>query len=447
MSSRKRNKAALNPEALGRTLDRLLAPARADAILLAYSGGADSTVLLHLLTRLRNHRDFSLHAVHFDHGLSSASDSWVQHCSRMCAQLGVPLHTESLDVCDEGKGMEAAARAARYAALERELASGEVLLTAHHRDDQAETLLLRLARGAGTRGLAGLLPVRRFAAGQLARPLLEYSREEILDYARTHGLEWVEDESNEDRSFDRNYLRHEILPALRGRWPGIDRVLARTAGLLADERVLLEERAREDWDHCAVGDELSVSACTGLSDARLRNLLVHWLSSMPPAMRHIDELVGQIREPSATRHAAIGWSGGEVRRYRDRLLLHRSLSQVESFSYSWDPDEELEIPGLGIVLRSQRVQGRGLALARLRAPLTVRGRVGGERYRLPGQAFSRPLKKLLQESGIPPWQRPRLPLLFVGEDLAAIGDRWVCAPFAAGPHESGLTLHIEAISP
>ncbi len=412
-------------------------------MVLAFSGGLDSTVLLHLSAALRARRGLALRAVHFDHGLSPDSGSWTEHCARVCADLNVPLRVESLRLPVEGKGLEAAARSARYAALERELAPGEVLLTAHHRDDQAETLLLRLVRGSGSRGLAGLQPVRDFAAGWLVRPLLEYSRAEMLGYARDHGLTWVEDESNADTRFDRNYLRHELLPLLRARWPGVDKVLARTAGLLASDRELLEERAREDWQACADGDDLSVSACARLSDPRLRNLLVHWLAATPPAAQHVDELVRQIREPSSTSRAQLRWPGAEVRRYRDRLQLRQPELAPAPYTYAWNPAQDLTIPDLGIVLRSRRQQGGGLALSRLGAMLEVRGREGGERYRLPGQAHSRSLKKLLQESGIPPWERSRLPLIFIGGELAAIADRWVCAPFAARPNEAGLTVQIE----
>lgn len=441
MSSRKKTR-VLNIDSLAAELDRLPGPPPR-ALVLAYSGGLDSTVLLHLLAGLRDRRGLPLRAVHFDHGISPDSRAWAQHCVGVCDDLSVPLKVERLDILLDGQGLEAAARSARYAFLEQDLGADELLLTAHHRDDQTETLLLRLFRGAGGRGLAGLLPVRDFSRGRLARPLLGFTRAKIRAYADAHGLQWVDDASNGDTAMDRNHVRHELLPALRSRWPGVDAVLARTAGLLADQRVLLEERAREDWQLCQRGDDLGLSACSNLSDPRLRNLLAHWLAGESPSMQHIEEIVHQIRHPSATARAVVHWPGGEVRRYRDRLQRKHVPGDGAAFDYLWDPSEPLEIHAAGIVLHSRAVRGAGLARERLAGPLRVRNRQGGERCRLPGQTQSRPVKKLLQEAGIPPWERQRLPLLYVGEDLAAIGDRWVCAPYAARSGEPGFALRIE----
>jgi tRNA(Ile)-lysidine synthase len=441
VSSRKKTR-VLSIDVLAAELDRLPGPPPR-ALVLAFSGGLDSTVLLHLLAGLRDRHDLRLRAVHFDHGISPDSRAWAQYCVGACDELGVPLAVERLDIRVDGQGLEAAARSARYAFLEQDLGVDELLLTAHHRDDQAETLLLRLFRGAGTRGLAGLLPVRDFSRGRLARPLLGFTRAAIRAYADAHGLQWVDDASNGDTAIDRNHVRHELLPALRSRWPGVDTVLARTAGLLADQRELLEERARDDWQLCQRGDDLGLSACSELSDPRLRNLLVHWLAGESPSMGHIEQIVHQIRHPSATARAVVRWPGGEVRRYRDRLQRKRVLGEGAAFEYLWDPSEPLEIQAAGIVLHSRAVFGAGLAREWLVGALRVRNRQGGERCRLPGQTHSRPVKKLLQEAGIPPWERQRLPLLYIGEDLAAIGDRWVCAPYAAGAGEPGFALRIE----
>jgi tRNA(Ile)-lysidine synthase len=441
VSSRKKTRVP-GIESLAAELDRLPGPFPR-AVLLAFSGGLDSTVLLHLLAGLREHREIRVRAVHFDHGISPHSQSWARHCVRVCDELGIPLQVERLHLRPDGQGLEAAARSARYAFLENELEVDELLLTAHHRDDQSETLLLRLFRGAGGRGLAGLLPVRDFSCGRIARPLLRFTRAGIHAYGTEHALRWVDDDSNVDTRFDRNHVRHAVLPALRSRWPGVDAVLARTAGLLADQRLLLEERAREDWQLCRKGDDLVRSACARLSDPRLRNLLVHWLVDDPPSMHHIEEIVHQVRHPSGTGRAIVRWPGGEVRRYRDLLQRGRTPANPAPFEFLWDPTGPLEIPAAGIILHSRAVLGAGLARDRLPAGLWVRNRQGGERYRLPGQSHSRPVKKLLQEAGIPPWERERLPFFFVGEELAAIGDRWICAPYAARAGEPGFALRIE----
>ncbi len=431
--------AALIPDAGERTLK------------LAYSGGLDSHVLLHLLAQWCQENNTQFTAIHVDHCLSPHSREWSQHCVDICTQLDVSLVVEQVSVHVDGKGLEDAAREARYQALEKHMSPNDVLITAHHRDDQVETVLLQLVRGTGAHGLAGMAVKRNFANGFHIRPLLEISRNQITDYAHQHHLQWVDDDTNADTALGRNYMRHEIVPVLRVRWPGVEKVIARSAGHAAAAVELLEEIAEQDRQQCGLADDgLSLQACDTLSEPRLRNLLRYWVRRSGlslPATRHINEIARQIRRPSTTSHAIITWPGGVCYRYRDRLLLSsQPASEEYQYDIEWDPAESVVITPLGIKVSANSVMGQGLALARLgNATLHLRHRHGGETLQLSGRAHHHKLKKLFQEAGVPPWERRKLPLLYVDGELAAVGDRWVVENFAAAPNEPGLAMKISHI--
>lgn len=453
------NTAALknsSPEFDARVLARILqeqlgVPAGA-GLRLAFSGGMDSLVLLHALAAIKDRYRWELRAVHVDHGLHPDSAAWARDCRRRCEELGVPCHVEAVQVRSRsGEGMEAAARRARYACLDRYLEPGQFLLTAHHRRDQAETLLLHLLRGTGLPGLAAMGRDTPFGRGRLLRPLLQVDRAALRAYARRHGLRWLEDPGNADTRIARNYLRHRVLPPLRQRWPELDRQLARFAENAADAVHILDQVAAADLAACRTeaGDPLSVVHLAQLEDERLRNLLRYWIRQagfLPPARRHLQQLVHMVRTPTRTRHGLLRWPGAEVRRYRDRLFLMAPLAPVAAdWALSWEPPAALNLPGTGLVLSARPSVGEGLALSRLDGRrLCVRPRLGGERLRLPGRAHRQKLKKLLQEQGVPPWERRRLPLIYAGEELVAVGDRWVCQPWAARGGEPGLKLCLHA---
>lgn len=450
--STKKNPESLSTEWLRDQLATLLPDSEAKHLKLAYSGGVDSHVLLHLLAALRTDSPWQLDAIHVDHGLSPQSREWSQHCAAICESLGVPLVIEQVNVEAGNKGLEDAAREARYRALAKHVSSDDVLLTAHHRDDQVETVLLHLVRGTGAHGLAGMAPRRKFAGGIHIRPMLEVSRHAIGEYAKSRQLQWVDDTSNEDTSLSRNYMRHEIVPKLRAHWPGVEQVIGRSAGHAAAAVELLQQIADEDWQRCGQTSEmsLSLSACDQLSDVRLRNLLRYWVRQSGlalPATCHIDEIVRQIRQPSSTGHAIIHWPGANCCRYRDRLMLQPVLRTIEQdYDVRWDTSRPLAIDSLGIEFSATRTTGRGLAVARLKGgTVHLRNRRGGEELQPVGRAHHHKLKKLFQEAGIPPWQRDQLPLVYVNADLAAVGDRWVSQEFAAKENEAGLELKISKL--
>lgn len=384
--------------------------------LLAYSGGADSTALLHLAVEQALP---GLRAVHVHHGLQGAADDWAAHCQQVCAGLGVPLEVLRVQVAaDDPAGPESAARSARYAALRSRLPSGGLLLTAHHRDDQAETVLLRLLRGSGVDGLAAIRSFTRFDPGWLWRPLLAVPGAALRDYLRERGIDWIEDPHNRSPRYARSWLRQELIPRLRLRWPEAEQQLAATAARCAEAAELLAELAAEGLPAVQREDGgLSVSGLLALSPARRHLLLRHWLEHLGlPAtydetLRHLDREVLAVR-PDA--EPLLAWPGGEFRRYRDGLYASARLPPLpEDYALEWDGLSELRLPaGCG------RLETGGPLRATVRLPR------GGERLRLAGEAHHRSLRALAQREGLPPWVRQRLALIYVDGELQSIAGRW-----------------------
>lgn len=419
---------------------------------LAYSGGIDSHALLHALVHLRADADWQLSVVHVDHGLSPNSGAWARHCQSVCHELNVPCVVERVNVEVQGQGQEAAAREARYRVLAKHIGPGDMLLTAHQRDDQAETVLLHLLRGTGVHGLGGMRQRRPFARGSLLRPWLEISRKTIDQYAHDNHLDWIEDDSNRDQNLRRNFLRHEILPRLRTRWPGADTVLARSAGHAAQASALLDEIARSDQVKCQSreGDGLDISSCQKLDEARLTNLLRYVIRQAGltlPTSKQLEPIVEHVLFPTSSGTARVSWPGGEYRRYRNQLFFVTQDDMASpDFQIDWQPPAPVAIGPLGIELTVEPVLGQGLTAARLQTgQVQLRNRRGGERLRLAKRAHRHKLKKLFQAAGVAPWERSRLPLIYVDNELAAVGDRWISASFTAAPREPGLRVRIRRL--
>ena len=323
-------------------------------------------------------------------------------------------------------GIEAAARRARYGVFTGLLGVGEILLTAHHRDDQVETLMLRLLRGAGPRGLAGIEPRRPFGRGWLIRPLLDVGRSEIETYAREQQLAWIEDPANTDTTFDRNFLRHRVLPVLRERWPGLGETIPRAARLSGEAARLLDELAELDLDTAGAADAISVDALRSLSPARQRNLVRHWLRChgvAPPAEARLRDGLRQLLAAGADRMPMVAWDGVQIRRYRDRLYLlmsdpdpsHAPLPNVRD----WNGRGRID---LGPLRGGLRFVGSDAADVDVPLDWVVRFRVGGERLAMGGR--HKTVKNFFQERGVVPWMRGHVPLLYRADSLVAIGDLW-----------------------
>lgn len=409
--------------------------ARGARVWLAYSGGLDSTALLHALARLK----LPLRAVHVHHGLQTAADAWARRCRAQCRALGVPLRVLRVDIADnDPAGPEAAARAARYAALRAVLRAGDVLVTAHHQDDQAETLLLRLLRGSGVAGLAAMRELMSFAPGQLWRPLLHTPRATIRAYAAAQGLAWIDDPHNVDPRYARSWLRAEILPRLTQRWPQAAESLARAAQHAREATELLDMLAADDLRaQVETGDAaLSVSQLLALPAARRNNLLRYWLAQQgrePPSTQQLARLVREVLRARADTQPLLRVGDYELRRYRDRLHAMAPLPPPPKIELAWNGAVSLSLPpGCGTLVSSAR---RGLTQG-----LTVRFAHGGERLRPVGDAHTRTLKQLFQSGGVPPWQRVRMPLIYRGDQLLSVADRWLDADWAAELKRRRLTV-------
>jgi len=443
-----------SPQHLRRQLLALTGFRPGARILCAFSGGLDSQVLLHALTHIRADLGLVLRAVHVNHGLQPAADEWAARCRDQCRQWDVECAIETLRIqCGPRQSLEEVARSARYRALAKRLDPGEYLITAHHQDDQAETVLLMLLRGSGLPGLAAMPRLTPFARGLLLRPLLDWSRDALARYAIEQGLSWIEDPSNQDPRHVRNRLRQDILPRLQRIQPGASRALARSARHLAAAQSVLDEIAGVDLAGCAAAYDgllepattvLSVSALNSLNPPRRDNLVRHWCRSAglaAPSTRLLEQIHHDLLGPDPSGMAVLRWGGAELRRYRDQLALFGASFPEFVEDRWWDARKQLDLPQLSLRLAVESAHGRGIALARLDEGLWLRPRRGGESCRLPGRAGRHALKKLFQERGIPPWERARLPLLYVGDELAGVAGLWTCEPFAAARDEPGLLIH------
>lgn len=389
----------------------------------AFSGGLDSTVLLQMLARLSaRERLPPISAIHVHHGLQSVADDWPAHCRSVCERLGVELQVVHVQV-EPGPSLESAAREARYAAFSERLNPAEVLLVAQHRDDQAETLLFRLLRGAGVRGLAGMPAARALGGGWLVRPLLTTGRDELDACARELGLVWIDDPSNQCTDHARNYLRHQVMPVLHQRWPRASSSMARAAAHLGEAQHLLGELAEIDLRQAQTEGNhpwlalpsLSLPSLKALSLARQRNALRHWLANWT-TLPDSDHWAGWEVLRDAATDAAPVWrlAAGELHRADERIwwLSGPWLVTPEAMVDWLRPYSDLELPGNGS-LRLTSAVGEG--------SLQVRYRRGGESLKLPGRG-KRDLKRLLNEARVPGFVRSRLPLLYSDGELIAVAN-------------------------
>ncbi len=377
--------------------------------------------------------------MHVHHGLSPNADAWAGFCATLCQEWGVAFTLARVQLePGDPRGIEAAARAARYRVYEAQVCDDLVL--AHHQDDQAETVLLQLLRGAGVKGLAAMPPIRELGAKRLLRPLLGRSRSELLAHARAQGLGYVEDESNAVPGHARNYLRHRVLPAIEPRFPAYRKTLARAAQHFADCARLLDELAREDVARAAVGEALSVAALAALGRPRARNLLRHSLArrglEAPPA-DWLDEALDQLLGARADAAVRVGRGGWSLVRYRDAVTLIETRPVPGEGVWPWRGEALLELAGAG-TLEFRPARGEGVSRARLAGgEVAVRLPQGGERLRPDCRRPRRALRKLLQEAAVPPWERRALPLLYCGDDLAWVAGVGVDCAYQAGPDEPG----------
>jgi tRNA(Ile)-lysidine synthase len=422
-------------------------PAAASGLVVALSGGADSASLLAAAAALGgSFRALPLRAVHVDHGLQPAHAQFREACESLCRHLGVALKIVRISVnALTGESLEAAARDARYAVLEAQLEPHECLVTAHHRRDQAETLLLQALRGAGVKGLSAMPACRSFGAGWHVRPVLDVPQSELTQFGAAVATHCSIDPMNDDLRFDRAYLRRLVWPVILQRWPGADTALSRAAGHMAEAEQLLDAAGTTDLSRLRDGDALFVPGLRALAPARRLNAVRHWLSELgaelPPTAR-IVEALRQVFEAEADQLPAVVWGEFALRRYRDRLFLTEANP----------PQLPDELPlgaavgaqvDLGPKLGSLKLvaQAGGLAAERLPPLLAVRRRGGGETLRPARGAKTQSVQHLCQSLGVLPWMRDALPLVFAGEELIAVADLWADARWCAAVDAPGLGVH------
>jgi len=437
-SSSSKKKSELNADYLIQQLSKYAQQHKIKTWCLAYSGGVDSQVLLHLLhlTQLK------VSAVYIDHCLQAQSADWAEHCRQQCEVLKIPFQVIRVDGrATQGESPEAAARAARYGALKSLIQTDSCLLTAQHQDDQTETVLLQLLRGAGAAGLAGMPDIAKFGEGWHARPLLDISQKNILNYAQTNQLSWVEDPTNQHVNIDRNYLRHSVIPDVIERWPALNKTLSVFAQQQAENADLLNQLAQQDLELvlCDEQSVLEINQLNKMADARLRNVLRYWFKTIKsplPSRAVLEQIVQQIKTTSHDSALRVSWAGYEVRRFRDRLYWLKKIKHDASQEYNCDVNEILFLSSIDKHLRFKKVKtNEKNILFVLKAlvndkVISVRFRQGGEKIKPAGRNASHDLKSLFQEASVPTWQRDRVPLLFIGNDLVAVVGYWLADDYA-----------------
>jgi tRNA(Ile)-lysidine synthase len=421
-------------------------PSGATGLVVALSGGPDSSSLLAAASALgATFRGLPLRAVHIDHGLQSAAASFCDACAALCEALKVPLAVISVLVeVPPGGSIEAAARDARYDALRLELGPGECLLTAHHSDDQAETMLLQALRGAGLKGMSAMPICRPFGRGWHLRPVLEVTQGELLAFGTGLNGVSVTDPMNEDLRFDRGYLRRRVWPLIKSRWPGVGTALSRTARHVAEAQQLLDRAGAADVGRLRDGDALSVPGLRALGAGERINAIRYWLCEAgvePPSTARLIEALRQIFAAKADHLPAIVWGDRALRRYRQRIFLTASCPPRLEGSQHWvvSPESRLGLkPNMGEL--RWVTQAGGVDLRRLPETLIVRRRAGGEALKPGAKARTQSVQHLCQSQGVLPWMRDALPLVFAGGALVAVADLWLDARWCVPPGDPGFAI-------
>ncbi|WP_316673923.1 tRNA lysidine(34) synthetase TilS [uncultured Tolumonas sp.] len=425
-------------------LDQQLKPG---PLLVGFSGGLDSRVLLELLARYTRQRTgFSLQAVHVHHGLNPLADQWLSHCQQTCQTLAIPFTAQRVEIAKQNRqSLEDLARQARYAVFRQYLPIGGMLLTAHHQDDQLETLLLALKRGSGPRGLAAMPMETDFAGGRLVRPLLSFSRQQLLDWAISQRLSWIEDDSNHDERFDRNFLRQRVIPLLRERWPEMAVTAARSAALCAEQETLLDEIAKTDLFACQhVDGSLQIELLESLSPARRHQLLRFWLRQQTgtvPSHAQLQKIWPEVALARADAMPELVWQQGVIRRYQQRLY-HVSPMPAAMLSQALPIDIPVHLANGVLTLQTDYLNEMRLRMPEAEEQITLEyGLPGSHKAHPVGREHSRELKKLWQEYEVAPWRRGTMPVICYQGKIAAVVGLFICQDYLCETGCKGLTIN------
>ena len=413
-------------------------------IWVAYSGGVDSHVLLHLLASSKDLPIHCLKAIHIDHSLHDDSAQWVMHCAKVANTLGVDFQSIEVEVLNShAMGVEAAARKVRYQAIAEKLSTQDIVLTAQHQEDQAETLLLQLLRGAGPKGLSAMASLSSLGEGQMLRPFLNTTQVEIMAYATEHKLEWINDPSNTNNQFNRNYLRHEVWPLIIKRWPSASRLLSRSAQHCNEADTLLADLAKLDLAVVlgkGTENSLTIDGLLSLSTERCKNLLRYFIVSHQfslPSATMLQRIIDEVCLSAEDSMPMIQWPGIQIRRYRGEIFFLKPQKPVDtSHAFLCKKPERLKLFE-DCVLTWLVVENMGISQAMFDDGLQVGFREGGEKIKLYGHQHHKSLKTLWQEWAIPPWERDRIPLLFYGNELIAVVGYGLCDQCELAAGEEG----------
>ena len=431
---------------------------KANHLYVGYSGGLDSHVLLHVIIELIGKKRIT--AVHVNHQLSSNSDIWQKHCEDRCLEIGVNIICKTVSIKNRGTGIEDAARNARYSVFEKLLKKNDLLILAHHADDQIETMLFRLFRGSGIKGMSGMPISRLLGNGELFRPLLPFFRRDLESYASANQINWIEDDSNLDIAFDRNFIRHKLIPTINERWPNSSFKLNRSANIFAESDFLINILAQKDFKIVKevserVGWSISIDKLNGFEIIRQKNILRYWFNLHNltlPSYAVLDNALNQMIGSKIDAEPFVSWGDLQLRRFNKKLYLlplnfedpnysvkkKKGRELLEKNSIKWDGSSHLILPDSSSLCVKLKIKG-GLRID-VKKNLEIRFRSGGERCKPQGRSGSNTLKKLFQEYSLEPWLRNNIPLIYIDNRLAAVGDLWVCDEFCAEPDELGIQL-------
>jgi len=437
-------------------VERFAKHKEARRLLVALSGGLDSVSLLHKLCELRTHYDLSIAALHVDHQIQPESEQWMRHCQAQCDEFKVPLKTVKLNLQNSGLGQEAAARQARYDWFRSQINPADVLVIAHHMADQVETVLLRLFRGSGLLGLGAMLEIRQFGLGWMARPLLGVPKEEIIAYARKNDLRYIEDPSNLDTHIDRNFVRQEVLPLIRSRWPSVDQTIFRSSGHLKTIQSSLDKDAQVDLKMflclsrtTLLGDYgcVRMGDLVSLDQTRIVDVLRYWVRCeglMLPSTTKMNELMRQVFGKDTRGRGGMRWKEGEFRAYRGFLyLLPVQPKLCNPVTQHWRGLDSVCIKEVEVELSVRRRSGSGIKLSFIKNSQFILDWQHKARVIRPSWSrHNRTIKNLFQESGVPPWERCRIPYVYLGDNLVCIPGLAVEKAYAASGTEIGLEILI-----
>lgn len=410
--------------------------------LIAFSGGVDSSVLLHLAVQFsRQYSGPPVAALHVHHGLSDSANNWQAHCRAQCEALAVVFHTENVELLKAGNGIEAAARTARYASFEKHLGKDDILLLGHNQNDQAETLLFRLFRSAGVQGMAGITPSRSLGEASLLRPLLNVDRRAIEAYAKEQAIGYIHDDSNDALNFDRNYIRHKILPVISERWPQSAQTISRSAEYMTEASMLMDDLATLDLALITeTGGVLAVAPLMALPEHRQNNVLRYWLAKQDllPSAAQLAQIKQQFLNDNTATSPEIKLAGWQLNRYQGRLYCEPEYKLSDMVGVLWQQDQPLNLSE-HVLLSAEAVSSGGVNIT---GPVRLNFERASVRFHPVGRGHSNSLKKLMHEHKILPWHRDVIPQLLIDGELAAVPGIGINKRFQAREDQQGYRISL-----